>query len=137
MRTTFPSAPVPAQAVGPEDEILAAEKSWVTAATSANLPALEKVLDDQLIYAHASGAIESKADYIDRLKSGKQKYDTIEQQSITVRLYGNAAVAHVKLRMAGILNGRPFDDKLMAMHFWVKQGGAWLLVAHQTTQLTQ
>lgn len=128
---------VPALAAGPEDEIRAAEKSWATAVTSANLPALEKILGDQLIYAHSTGAIESKADYIGRLKSGKQKYDAIEQQSITVRMFGNAAVAHVKLRMAGISNDRPFNDQLMAMHFWVKQGGAWRLVAHQTTKLTQ
>jgi ketosteroid isomerase-like protein len=128
---------VPALAAGPEDEIRAAEKSWAAAVTSANLSALEKILGEQLIYAHSTGAIESKADYIGRLKSGKQKYDTIEQQSITVRTFGTAAVAHSKLRMAGISNDRPFNDQLMAMHFWVKQGGAWRLMAHQTTKLTQ
>ncbi len=128
---------MPALAAGPEDEIRAAEKNWAAAVTSANFAALEKILGDQLIYAHSTGAIESKADYIGRLRSGKQKYDVIDQQSVTVRVYGNAAVAHLKLRMSGISNERPFNDQLMAMHFWVKQGGSWRLVAHQTTKLTQ
>ncbi len=128
---------VPALAAGPEDEVRAAEKNWASAVTAANFPALEKILGSQLIYAHSTGAIESKADYIGRLKGGKQKYDAIEQQSITVKVYGDAAVAHSKLRMAGVSNERPFNDQLMAMHVWVKQGGAWRLVAHQTTKLTQ
>jgi hypothetical protein len=39
--------------------------------------------------------------------------------------------------MSGISGARQFNDQLMAMHFWVKQGDAWCLVAHQTTTLTQ
>jgi ketosteroid isomerase-like protein len=140
MRRTFllmAIALAPALAAGPEDQIRAAEKSWAAAVTSANLPALEKMLGDRLIYAHSSGVIESKADYIGRLRSGKQKYEVIDQQSITVQIYGNTAVAHSKLRMSGKSDDRLFDDQLMAMHVWVKQGGAWRLVAHQTTKLTQ
>jgi len=128
---------VPALAAGPEDEVRAAEKNWAAAVTSANYPALEKILSGELIYAHSTGAIESKADYIGRLKSGKQKYDVIDLENVTVKVYGDAAVAHSKLRMSGVSDARPFNDRLMAMHVWVKQGGAWRLVAHQTTKLTQ
>jgi len=29
----------------------------------------------------------------------------------------------------------PFNDHVMMMHVWVKQGGSWHLAAHQTTKV--
>jgi ketosteroid isomerase-like protein len=118
-----------------EDEIQKAEKEWAAAVTSLDYRALDRIFGDQLIYAHSTGSVENKSEYLGRLRSGAQKYDSIVHQSMTIRLYGETAVAHVKVRMTGKSNGKPFDDRLMAMHFWVKQGGAWRLVAHQTTKL--
>jgi hypothetical protein len=37
--------------------------------------------------------------------------------------------------MVGKTKGVPFDNQLMMMHVWVKQGKDWKLVAHQTTRL--
>ena len=124
-----------AQAATTEEDIRKAEKAWSAAVTATDFAALDRILGDQLIYAHSTGAIESKSEYLGRLRSGAQKYDTIEHQSTTIRIYGDSAVAHSRARMAGKSNGNPFDDRLMMMHFWVKQGGSWRLVAHQTTRL--
>ena len=118
-----------------EEEIRQAEKGWTAAVTALDYKALDRILGDQLIYAHSTGNIETKGEYLARLRSGAQKYDGIEHSSITIRIYGDTAVAHAKARMTGKSNGKPFDDKLMMMHFWVKQGGSWRLVAHQTTKL--
>jgi len=125
----------PGQAAGPEEEIRAAEKSWAAAVTSLDYAALERILGDQLIYAHASGAVENKSEYLGRLRAGAQKYDAVEHQSLTVRPYGDAAVVHANMRMVGKSNGRPFDDRVMMLHLWVKRAGAWRLAAHQTTRL--
>lgn len=124
-----------ARAAGAEDEIRQAEKSWAAAVTSRDYAALGKILNDQLIYAHSTGAIETKGDYIGRLKSGAQRYDAIEPRDLTIRLHGNAAVAHSKVLMRGQSGDRPFNDQLMMLHLWVKQGGRWQLAAHQTTKL--
>jgi len=93
------------------------------------------MLADQLIYAHSTGVIETKSEYMARLRRGTQKYDRIEHQNLTVKTYGDAAVAHSKVRMTGTSDTRAFDDRLMMMHLWVKQGGRWQLAAHQTTKL--
>jgi ketosteroid isomerase-like protein len=124
-----------AYAATTEDEIRQAEKDWAGKVTSRDYAALDQLLAGQLIYAHSTGVIENKSEYMARLRSGVQKYDKIEQQSLTVRIYGNSAVAHSKVRMTGTSDTRAFDDKLMMMHVWVKQAGKWQLVAHQTTKL--
>ena len=43
-----------------------------------------KLFTPELIYGHASGAIETKQKYLDRLKSGKQRYDSMEIESMRI-----------------------------------------------------
>ena len=124
-----------ALAAGVEDDIRGAEKGWVAAVVAKDAAALDRILGAQLIYAHSTGVIENKAQYLGRLRSGAQKYESITHESLTVKVYGNSAVAHAKVRMTGASDKRRFDDRLMMMHFWVKTGAAWQLVAHQTTKL--
>jgi len=126
-----------ALAAGPADEIIAAEKAWAKAVTSLDYAALEKILSPELIYAHSTGVIESKNQYLGKLKAGTQKYDVIDHQKTTVRPFGDAVVAHSILVMQGTSATGPFDHKLMMMHLWVKKNGQWQLAAHQTTRLTE
>lgn len=65
---------------GAEDQIRNMEKQWALAVVKKDPSALDRVLSDKLIYAHSSGIIESKEQYINRLKGGAQRYDTIEHE---------------------------------------------------------
>jgi ketosteroid isomerase-like protein len=118
-----------------EDEVSATEKAWAAAVVAQDFAKLDQFLSADLIYAHSTGAVESKDEYLKRLHSGAQKYDAIEYEKTAVHVYGDSAVAHSHLTMRGVSNGTPFNNKLMMMHVWVKTGGRWQLTAHQTTQL--
>lgn len=124
-----------ALAATPEEEIRAAEKKWADAVVARDYAALDKIYTPALIYAHSTGAIENRQKYMDRLKSGAQKYDGIKQESIQIVPYGDSVVSHTILRMTGSNASGPFNNRVMAMHLWVKQNGAWRLAAHQTTLL--
>jgi ketosteroid isomerase-like protein len=118
-----------------EDEVREAEKRWAAAVIARDEKALQQIYADELIYAHSTGIIENKSEYLAKLRSGDQRYDGIEHASVIVKPHGSAAVAHSKVRMRGATKGKPFDDQLMMLHLWVKQGGRWRLAAHQTTRL--
>ncbi len=126
---------LPVSAAPGEDAIRAAEKAWAAAVVAQDFAKLDQFLGADLIYAHSTGAVESKQDYLKRLHTGAQKYDAIEYEKTSVHVYGDTAVAHSHLTMRGMSNGAPFNDRLMMMHLWVKNGGQWQLVAHQTTKL--
>ena len=118
-----------------EDEIRQAEKTWATAVVGGDFAAVERLLADPLIYAHSTGVIDTKSDYLSKLRSAAQKYDRIEHRSMTIRPYGDAVVVHARMRMAGTNRNGPFDDDIMMLHLWVKREGRWQLAAHQTTKL--
>jgi ketosteroid isomerase-like protein len=129
------AALLPALAAPADEEIQAMEKSWAAAVMANDYAKIDGMLASGLVYAHSSGVVETKGEYMTRLRSGAQKYDTIDHQKIAIRIYGDTAIAHSHLRMAGKSDVRLFDDQLMMMHVWVKSGGRWQLAAHQTTLL--
>ncbi len=126
-----------APAARTEEELRQAEKAWAAAVTQRDFAALERILHDELIYAHSTGVIETKAQYTGRLRKGEQRYDRIEHERMTVRLHGNAAVVHAIVRMTGEADRKPFDNRLMMLHLWVRGPAGWQLAAHQTTQLKE
>ena len=120
-----------------EDDVLKAEKEWAAMVVAGHFDHVASLLDDTLIYAHSTGNIESKSEYLGKLRSGAQKYTAITHEKTTVRMHGDAAVVHSIGRMVGTNAAGPFDNHLMILHTWVKSGGKWLLAAHQTTQLVE
>ncbi|MDA0203967.1 MAG: nuclear transport factor 2 family protein [Acidobacteria bacterium] len=128
---------LPALSAGAEDEVLKAENEWASMVTAGHFDHVASLLDDTLIYAHSTGNIESKDEYLGKLRSGAQKYTAIKHEKTTIRLHGDAAVVHSIGRMVGTNAAGPFDNHLMIMHTWIKTGGQWRLAAHQTTQLAE
>ena len=122
-------------AATPEDEVRAADTRWATAVKRGDTTTLQGMYTERLIYAHATGKVENKQEYIDRLRSGKQKYSDVIIERTNVVAYGNSAVSHSVVRTIGTNDNGPFIDHVMMMHVWVKQGKDWRLAAHQTTKI--
>jgi ketosteroid isomerase-like protein len=121
---------------GVEDDVRAADMEWAAAAKAADTGKLERLLSTDLVYNHANGVIDDKASYIAKIKSGRQKYAGIEHSNIRIKVFGgDTAVLTARMRMHGTNPNGPFDDQIIMMHVWVKAGGSWHLVGHQTTKL--
>ncbi len=118
------------------DGVKAAERGWGAATASADEAALNKILADDLTYTHSSGENDTKAIFIDNMKSGARKYHEVTYKSVDARLYGNAAVVMVvgavKTSVKGAMQA---PANLRMLHLWVYQNGAWRLAAHQSLRL--
>ena len=115
--------------------VLQVEKQWIAAIQKPDAAVLEKILHVQLIYGHATGITDSKASYIGKVSSGKQKYAGVEQEIVKMQQIGDVMLVHAKMRMFGTNQNGKFDDRVMLMHTWIKLQGQWQLVAHQTAKL--
>lgn len=124
-----------ALAAATQDEVTQAEKAWAAAVVKGDHATLDRLLADDLIYTHSSAAVENKSVYFGKLKAGTLKYESLQHEEIVVKTYGDSAVLHCKVRMKGVSDGAPFTAYAVMTHFWVKQGGAWKLAAHQATRL--
>lgn len=113
------------------------DTAWGKAIVAKDAAKLEKLLDDGLIYGHASGVVDTKKSYLDKIRSGKQNYKSLEQFKVTVRMLegGSSALTHSWLHVTGVNPAGPFDDKVMLLHVWSKRGNDWKLIAHQTAKV--
>lgn len=126
---------VPQTASKADEEVKQAEQAWVKAITSNDDAALDRLVSPRLVYTHSTGLVEDKAAYRKALATF-QKYTAVDYESMRVNVFGgDAAVINSKVRMRGSTKDTPFDNRLMLIHVWVKEGGRWQLAAHQTTRL--
>ena len=118
------------------EAVKAAEKAWAAATVAGDEAILKQVLAGDLTYTHSNGETDTRAVFIDNLKTGARKYHRLDHESMEVRLYGNAAVlaavARVETSQKG---GQPNPVRLRFIHVWVRQQGRWQLVAHQSLRL--
>lgn len=135
MKTLILCAVAATAASASEAEIKAADARWAAALKAKDTAALEQMYTPELIYAHASGKVEDKTEYLARLKAGKQRYDAVNFESTRIVVYGDSALSHSVVRTIGVNDRGPFNDHVLMMHMWVKQKGAWRLAAHQTTKI--
>ena len=119
----------------PEAAIAKAEANWSKAVIKRDIAALNEIYTPDLIYAHSTGNLESREQYLERLKGGKQRYDTMTYEKTRTLVHGNSVVAHSIVRFTGQNDVGAFNDHLMLMHVWIKSGKTWRLVAHQTTRI--
>jgi ketosteroid isomerase-like protein len=115
-----------------EEELLKVEKDWAAAVMANDFAKIDQFMSPDIIYGHSSGAVETKDQYMTRLRSGKQQYEAIEYHKIMVKMSGDTALTHAMLRMAGKNNGVPFNNELMMLHVWSRRDGRWQLTGHQT-----
>lgn len=118
-----------------EEAVQNAEKAWASAAGRGDHTALAHLISDQLLYGHSSGLVENKSEYLDKIRNGTRKYQSIEHKNMVVKVFGNTAMVHATVRFLGTSQDKTFDDLVMLLHLWVKQDGRWQLAGHQSTQL--
>ena len=119
-----------------KDAVAAADKAWAAATVKGDAAQLNQLLADDLNYIHSTGAIDTKATFIDKLKTGYQKYFKFEHEEIDVRLYGATAVLTGTANVASSTKDVVIPkNHLRFIHVWYYSNGAWQLVAHQALKI--
>jgi hypothetical protein len=117
------------------DVVKAAELKRFEAATKSDFDTLDKLLAEDLTYTHSTGILETKAVFLDSLKSGKLQFRTIEPADLQVRVYGTTAVITGTAKVSVVSKGEPKDIALRFTDVWVNRAGEWQMVAWQSTKL--
>jgi ketosteroid isomerase-like protein len=113
-----------------------AERGWAKGVTTNDFALLGRVLADDLSYTHSNGAFDTKESYIGNLKSGKSKYLKLDHSDIKVRLLSkDTAIVVAHAAVVSVSNGKENPANLSLLHVYVKRGGHWQMVAHQSCKV--
>jgi hypothetical protein len=114
-----------------ETAVIRAIDELVQAMVAADKAKLEALVSDQLSYGHSGGQVQDKADFINVIVSKKTIYKSIKLTDATVAVAGNNAIARHTFAADVEAGGQASSPKLSVLQVWVKDGGAWKLLARQ------
>jgi ketosteroid isomerase-like protein len=117
-------------------QVLAVEQARVEALDHGDIPALERIMADDVRYVHASGHVDTRESYLDGIRSGQLKYIFWKPEGLHVQMLGNTAVLSGKYAVRANdlrVQKAPFDVQILVLSVYAKRGGRWQLVAYQST----
>jgi ketosteroid isomerase-like protein len=109
---------------------------WNHAEQSKDAVALNQLLGESLVYVDCDGTLLSKKEFLETTLHNNVQQEQINNDGMTVHLYGNAAVVTGVYRDRGIEKGKPFQRHGRFTDTWVNQNGVWQCVASQSTLIT-
>jgi len=101
-----------------------------------NKEELENIASDKLSYGHSGGYVEGKAEFVDKIVSGKSDFVTIELKDQTINISGKTAVVRHKLNATTNDNGKPGEVHLAILLIFQKDHKQWKLLARQAVKQT-
>jgi hypothetical protein len=116
------------------DGVRAASAGWRDAAIKQDKDALDRWLADDLRYAHSSGLMQSKAEYIAAVTKGPSHYESFQESDTKISIYGTAAV------LTGLEDVKPHKGesyRVRTLEVYVQNNGRWQLAAHQSARVKQ
>jgi len=113
--------------------VSAAVEAFRKATIAADKSVLDKLTANELSYGHSSGRLETKAQFIESLTSGKSGFSAIELSDQTITIVDQTAfVRHV---FNGASRRESANLTLSILTVWLQQQGQWKLVARQAAKL--
>lgn len=120
-----------------EQQIKTIGEQLSAAMLKADTDAMDTILADNYTGVRGDGSVLTKAQEIEKYKSGAIKYETNEIKDLKIRVYGHTAVSTSLSFSKNIRDGKPRSGTTRNIRVWVKQKGNWRCVAYQTTRVSQ
>jgi ketosteroid isomerase-like protein len=114
-----------------ETEVANAAEQLRLAMVSGDSTKLADIVSDKLIYGHSAGHIDNKAEFVEKIVSGKSKFLTINISEQTISISGNTAIVHQKFDATTSDDGKPGEVHLLVLLVWQNQHHHWILLARQ------
>ena len=118
-----------------ESAVLASHDKRIALTIAGDRAGLAAMMTDDLTYTHSSGIEESKAEFLDGLKSGKYLYREIAPRGRKVRVHGDAAIVSGPAHVVIEPGGKRTEIDLYFTELYVKEGGQWRMALWHSTRL--
>ncbi|MEV4691430.1 nuclear transport factor 2 family protein [Micromonospora echinospora] len=114
------------------DELRAAERRLQRAQLSSDVAALDRLIDDRLVFTGPDGRLYSKQDDLHAHRSGQQTMTRVDEEDLAALVVGGTGVTWFLGTLEGTMGGEPFLARVRYTRTWVlDEDEEWrLLAAH-------
>lgn len=119
-----------------EKAVAAAVEKLRKAMIAADKATLESLAADELSYGHSSGLIEDKAQFVNQFVTKSTVFlDNLTFSNQTIKVVGHNAIVRHRLTSDTNNNNVPGKVDIIILMVWLKQNGAWKLLARQAAKI--
>jgi ketosteroid isomerase-like protein len=115
-----------------EKEILGLEDKRFAAMITRDFAGLDKVVHEELLYTHSSGVTDTKASWIESMRSGRVKYKSVQCSERQVRFFGEVALVRGRAAIEADIGGEAKSLRLLFLNAWTRTPQGWKFVAWQS-----
>src|SRR5262245_42706351 len=115
--------------------IIDLDKKRMQAMAAKDVATLEKVLADDLIYAHSSARLDTKQSLIGNMVSGATVYTSVEASDVKAQDLGDTVVLTGIAQVKVTVNGAPNAFGVRFTDVYTRRNGNWQMVTWQSTRL--
>ena len=121
--------------------VLQAEEKRRQALLAGDLHALDALLSPALVYVHSSGGQDSKASYLEHMRSGTLQYQSMSFEALQAHPASSCCIVTGRMLAQVTRNGQPMSIRSLFMTVWAPAPGTaaqavWQLQAYQGTPWT-
>ena len=81
-------------------------QQWASCVGHGQADELAKILDDSYQHIHGTGLVENREEFLEALRSGARKYESIQLEDVKTRLFGECAVVTGKFTLKVSIKGK-------------------------------
>lgn len=100
-----------------------------------DLDALDELLSDDVVYTHSNASVDTKASYLEILRTGTLVYHSLDHTTEAVVTRPGVAIVSGTMSGSIRMNGaeKTLNSRVAAV--WVAEDGRWRLAAFQPTPM--
>jgi 3-deoxy-D-manno-octulosonate 8-phosphate phosphatase KdsC-like HAD superfamily phosphatase len=117
------------------EEALKAEEARYAAQMANDFAAMERLFGNELVYIHSSTVLDTKASFIESMRSGAVKYRNMTRGDVKVRTYGCIAIISGRGTFEVTARGQDLKLELLFHSVWAKRASGVQFVSWQATRL--
>lgn len=112
-----------------DEEILACEAELREAQLSSDVAALDRLLDEALVFTSLEGTLASKSDDLSMHRSGQLRITRMDPDDRRLLHLGETSVVSVRMQAEAVIHGKPVTATLRYTRIWHRRPEGWRVVA--------
>jgi ketosteroid isomerase-like protein len=113
----------------PSESLRACETALREAQLASDAEALERLIDDALVFTGPDGGVYGKADDLEAHRRGIIRITRLDPSEEQIQEFGDLAVVTVRMEMAGTFHGQLFGGPYRYTRMWRAGPEGWRIVA--------
>lgn len=119
-----------------EQTLMQMEREITSALIKGDTATLERMWAEGYSFTNPGGEVMKKAEYIEALKSGALKFETLDLADMKVRVNGDTAEVTGRVTVKGKFKDEAFSEVDSYTNVYAKQQGQWQQVSTKVTSGT-